>query len=56
MDDNDETHLHIMYASHVDMDATFRVRMLAAIIAGLENGPIGVLDAYQQSLGRFLSP
>ena len=43
MDDDDETHLHITYASHVDMDEAFRVRMLAAIRAGLENAPIGVV-------------
>ena len=29
--------------SHLDMDQAFRVRMLAAIIAGLENAPIGVV-------------
>jgi len=29
--------------SHFDMDEAFRVRMLAAIIAGLENAPIGVV-------------
>jgi len=30
-------------ASHLDMDEAFRVRMLAAIIEGLENAPIGVV-------------
>jgi hypothetical protein len=29
--------------SHLDMDEAFRVRMLAAIIEGLENAPIGVV-------------
>jgi hypothetical protein len=41
--DDDETHLHVTYASHVDMDAAFCVRMLEAIAAGLENAPIGVV-------------
>ena len=42
MDEDDETHLHVTYASHVDMNEAFRVRMLAAITAGLEKAPIGV--------------
>jgi len=43
MDEDDETHLHVTYASHVDMNEAFRVRMLAAITAGLEKAPIGVV-------------
>jgi hypothetical protein len=43
MDDDDEIHLHVAYASHVDMDAAFCARMRAAIAAGLENAPIGVV-------------
>jgi hypothetical protein len=30
--------------SHFDMDEAFRVRMLKAIAAGLENAPIGVVS------------
>jgi hypothetical protein len=43
MDDDDETHLHVTYASHLDMDAAFCARMRMAIIAGLECPPIGVI-------------
>ena len=42
-DDDDETHLHVTYASHYDMDAAFCARMRSAIKAGLENAPIGVV-------------
>jgi hypothetical protein len=41
--DDDETHLHVTYASHLDMDEAFCARMRAAIAAGLENAPIGVV-------------
>ena len=43
MSDDDETHLHVTYASHWDMDDAFCARMLMAIAAGLENAPIGVI-------------
>ena len=43
MGDEDEIHLHITYASHVDMDEAFCARMRAAIAAGLERAPIGVI-------------
>ena len=39
MSDDDETHLHVTYASHFDMDEAFSARMRAAIAAGLENAP-----------------
>jgi hypothetical protein len=39
MGDNDETHLHAMYASHLDMDEAFCARMRLAIVAGLECPP-----------------
>jgi hypothetical protein len=42
---DDETHLHVTYASHFDMDEAFSARMRAAIAAGLENAPIGVVTA-----------
>ena len=41
--DDDEIHLHVTYASHLDMDEAFCVRMRAAIEAGLENAPMGVI-------------
>ncbi len=41
--DDDEIHLHITYASHWDMDDAFCARMRAAIAAGLERAPIGVI-------------
>ena len=41
--DDDETHLHVTYASHWDMDDAFCSRMYAAIAAGLESAPIGVV-------------
>ena len=43
MGDDDETYLHITYASHFDMDEAFCARMRAAIGAGLESAPIGVV-------------
>jgi len=43
MSDDDETHLHVAYASYWDMDDAFCSRMRMAIAAGLENAPIGVI-------------
>jgi len=43
MGDDDEIHLHVTYASHVDMDEAFCACMRIAIAAGLENVPIGVV-------------
>ena len=43
MSDDDETHLHATYASHLNMDAAFCARMRAAIARGLESAPIGVV-------------
>jgi hypothetical protein len=43
MGNDDETHLHAMYASHLDMDEAFCARMRMAIEAGLEIAPIGVI-------------
>ena len=37
---DDEIHLHVTYASHMDMDEAFCMRI--AIAAGLENAPTGV--------------
>ena len=43
MSDDDETHLHVTYASHWDMDEAFCARMRTAIAAELESAPIGVI-------------
>ena len=43
MGDEDEIHLHVTYASHVDMDEAFCARMRIAIAAGLESAPVGVI-------------
>jgi hypothetical protein len=43
MSDDDETHLHVTYAGHLDMDDAFCNRMRAAIAAGRESAPIGVV-------------
>jgi hypothetical protein len=45
MSDDDETHLHVTYASHWDMDDAFCARMRMAIDAGLESAPIGVVTS-----------
>jgi hypothetical protein len=45
MSDDDETHLHLTYASHSDMDEAFCARMRAAIELGLESAPVGVSTA-----------
>ena len=43
MGDDDEVHLHLTYASHVDMDEAFCACMRIAIAAGLESVPIDVI-------------
>jgi hypothetical protein len=43
MGDDDEIHLRVTYASHLDMDEAFCARMRIAIAAGLENAPTGVI-------------
>jgi hypothetical protein len=45
MSDDDETHLHVTYASHLDMDDAFCACMRSAIAAGLETAPVGVITA-----------
>jgi hypothetical protein len=43
---DDDIPLHLTYgANHLAMDEAFRARMHAAIEAGLENPPIGVVTA-----------
>jgi hypothetical protein len=43
MGDDDEVHLPVTYASHFNMDAAFCACMRAAIAAGLESVPVGVI-------------
>ena len=43
MGDEDETYLHVTYASHLDTDVAFCARMRMAIEAGLESAPVGVI-------------
>jgi hypothetical protein len=43
MSGEDEIHLHVAYASHLDMDEVFCARMRTAIGAGLESEPTGVI-------------
>ena len=43
MGDDDETNLHVTYASHLDMDHAFCDRMPMAVAAELESAPIGVI-------------
>jgi hypothetical protein len=43
MGDDDEIHLHVTYASHMDMDEAFCACMRIAIAAGLENAATGVI-------------
>jgi hypothetical protein len=43
MSDDDEVHLHLTYASHLDMDEAFCACMRIAIAAGLENAPTGII-------------
>ena len=43
MSDDDEVNLPVTYANHFTMDAAFCARMRAAIAAGLESAPVGVV-------------
>jgi hypothetical protein len=54
MSDDDETHLHVTYASHLDMDDAFCARMRKAIEAGLENAPIGVITTPGTQTPRYV--
>ena len=55
MGDDDETHLHVTYASHFDMDAAFCARMRRAIAAGLESAPIGVITTPGTKKPKYVS-
>jgi len=51
---DDEAHLHVTYASHLDMDDAFCNRMCAAIAAGLESAPIGVVTTPGTRTPRYV--
>ena len=53
--DDDETHLHVTYASHWDMDDAFCARMRAAIAAGLESAPIGIITTPGTKNPKYVS-
>jgi hypothetical protein len=55
MGNDDETHLHAMYASHFDMDEAFCARMRMAIAAGLECPPIGVITTPGTTNPRYVA-
>jgi hypothetical protein len=54
--DDDETHLHVTYASHLDMDEAFCARMRAAIAAGLESAPTGVVTTPGTKKPKYFLP
>ena len=55
MSDDDETHLHVTYATHLDMDDAFCSRMRSAIQAGLEIAPIGVVTTPGTKNPKYLA-
>jgi hypothetical protein len=55
MGDDDEIHLHVTYASHMDMDEAFCACMRIAIAAGLENAPIGVITTPGTKSPRYVA-
>ena len=54
MSDDDETHLHVTYATHLDMDDAFCASMRIAIAAGLESAPVGVVTTPGTKNPRYL--
>jgi hypothetical protein len=52
--DDDETHLYVTYASHLDMDVAFCARLRVAIAAGLEKAPIGVITTPGTQRPKYL--
>ena len=49
-----ETHLHVTYATHLDMDDAFCASMRIAIAAGLESAPVGVVTTPGTKNPRYL--
>jgi hypothetical protein len=57
MDDDDEIDPHVTNGrSHFDMDEAFCARMRAAIEAGLENAPIGVITTPGTKKPKYIRP
>jgi hypothetical protein len=54
MSDDDETLLHVTYATHLDMDDAFCAFMRIAIAAGLENAPIGIVTTPGTKKPRYI--
>jgi hypothetical protein len=54
MGDEDEIHLHVTYASHVDMDEAFCAPLRAAIEAGLESAPVRVITTPGTSNPKYV--
>jgi hypothetical protein len=54
-DDDYETHLHVTYATHFEMDDAFCACMRIAIAAGLESAPIGVITTPGTKNPKYLA-
>jgi hypothetical protein len=55
MSDDEEIHLHVTYASHMNMDEAFCACMRIAIAAGLESAPIGVVTTPGTQNPKFVA-
>jgi hypothetical protein len=55
MSDDYETHLHVTYATHLEMDDAFCASMRIAIAAGLESAPIGVITTPGTKSPKYLA-
>jgi hypothetical protein len=56
MSDDDDLHVtYATYAGHLNMDDAFCVRMRAAIAAGLETAPIGVVTTPSTKNPKYLA-
>ena len=53
---DDETHIHVTNANHLDMDEAFCGRMRAVIAAGLERAPIGVVTTPGTKKPKYVAP
>jgi hypothetical protein len=53
---DDEFHLHVTYASHLDMDEAFCACMRILIAAGLENAPTGVITTPGTKKPKYRTP
>jgi hypothetical protein len=56
MSDDDEVHLRVIYAGHLNMDEAFCARLRAAIEAGLESAPIGVVTTPGTQTPKYVPP